>query len=241
MKYLLFLICILVIITVFYTFIKNKNIEHLTTVGFIDVADNGSRCSLSSPNTVTGNYCLYDDTKCFNLHDQCGILESDVDNICGNWEDCGGVICGYTDGNGESACLARKTISSASGTRTARKKVLYGCTDSDYSEYDSNADTDDGTCSTLVCNPTCNDGFECASGTNGTECQPNKSDITNIIVNINNEVGIDLEEDNIDKDSLKTDFINSGLPNIVNPSLDLTSDLEAYDKWEIIYSKYQSL
>jgi len=55
------------------------------------------------------NGCLYDSTRCVNkYHGQCGILESEVQTVCGNWDKCDGVVCRADYGG---YCLARGKIS----------------------------------------------------------------------------------------------------------------------------------
>jgi hypothetical protein len=45
----------------------------------------GSACT-GTVNNIHGNICLYDDTRCVNKYGQCGILETQVDEICGAWD-----------------------------------------------------------------------------------------------------------------------------------------------------------
>jgi len=55
--------------------------------------------------------CIWDDSFCVNKYGQCGILESQVEAICGAWNDCAGVVCKTGYGG---YCLARRTMSQKS-------------------------------------------------------------------------------------------------------------------------------
>ena len=51
----------------------------------VGVSGSGSACT-GTVNNIHGNICLYDDTRCVNKYGQCGILETQVDEICGAWD-----------------------------------------------------------------------------------------------------------------------------------------------------------
>jgi len=62
-----------------------------------------------NPNHGPAMTCLWDDRYCNNTAGgQCGILESEIAEKCGNWDECAGVIC-YAN-NEQPYCLARGQI-----------------------------------------------------------------------------------------------------------------------------------
>ena len=55
-----------------------------------------------------GNGCVWNAAYCVNKYDQCGILESEVEDKCGAWAECGGVVCHEEYGG---YCLVRRRMS----------------------------------------------------------------------------------------------------------------------------------
>ena len=65
--------------------------------------------------------CIYDTKYCINKYGQCGILEKEVEQKCGDWQLCKGVVC-RDDYNGY--CLARGEMGTkASPTMWGYKKI----------------------------------------------------------------------------------------------------------------------
>ena len=51
---------------------------------------------------------MWNAAHCVNKYDQCGILESEVEDKCGAWAECGGVVCREEYGG---YCLVRRRMS----------------------------------------------------------------------------------------------------------------------------------
>ena len=58
-------------------------------------------------NSPCGDKCIYDDEFCIKKYGQCGILETEINDKCGNWDKCEGVVCNK---NYNGYCLARGKI-----------------------------------------------------------------------------------------------------------------------------------
>ena len=69
----------------------------------IGAPGSGASCPLPAASS-----CLFDPKRCKNLYGgQCGILESEVEEVCGGWDECHGAVCRKGYGG---YCLARKHI-----------------------------------------------------------------------------------------------------------------------------------
>ena len=93
----------------------------------LGAAGSSSGCNTDTtkrPNQPFGNGCVWNASYCVNKFDQCGILESEVEAKCGEWTECGAVVCRADYGG---YCLARRAFdgTAVSTAMWGYKRIMY--------------------------------------------------------------------------------------------------------------------